>query len=103
MNQNDYTEEEHENLRKKRFLGDIDVESRLNFSIQKVETDLKESIQKVETGLKESIQKVETGLKEDIQIVRDNHSKLVSRLWWGIGLVFTSIVAIAVALITKWN
>ena len=114
MNQRGYIDEEHERLRKERFLGDTDAESRLNYNIQKVETDLKEDIQKVETDLKEDtqkvetdlkedIQKVETDLKEDIQRVMDSHKRLVNRLWWAISIVFTSIVAIAVALITKGN
>lgn len=114
MNQNDYTDEEHESLKKKRFLGDIGAESRLNFSIQKVEADLKEDIQKTETDLKESIQKVEAGLKEyvqkietvlekDIQRVMENHKRLVNRLWWIVGIGIPSIVAIVIALITKGN
>jgi hypothetical protein len=103
LNQRGYIDEEHERLRKERFLGDTDAESRLNYNIQKVETDLKEDTQKVETDLKEDIQKVETDLKEDIQRVMDSHKRLVNRLWWAISIVFTSIVAIAVALITKGN
>ena len=119
MSQKDYTDEnerlkELERLKKVRFLGDTDAESRLNYNIQKVETDLKESIQKVETDLKESIQKVETDLKEsiqkvetvlekDIQRVIDSHKRLVSRLWWIVSIGIPSIVAIVVALITKGN
>ncbi|MYF53077.1 hypothetical protein F4054_20010 [Candidatus Poribacteria bacterium] len=114
MNQTDYTDEEHERLKKERFLGDTDVESRLNYNIRKVETDLKEDIQKVETDLKEDIQKVETDLKEnvqkietalekDIQRVMDSHKRLVSRLWWIVGIGIPSVVAIVVALITKGN
>ena len=112
MNQKDYTDEANERLRKERFLGDTDAESRLNYSIQKVETDLKEDVLKVEVDLKEDVLKVEADLKEgiqnveanlqkDIQKVMDCHKQLVSRLWWIAGLGITSIVAIAIAMITK--
>ena len=95
MNQNDNISKEQESLKKERFLGDTEVESRLNYSIQKTEKDLKEDIQKVEKDL-----------KEDIQKVMDSHKGLVKRLWWIAGFSIASIltiVSIVVALITKGN
>ena len=97
---------------RERYLWGADAESRLKDGIQKIETNMKEDIQKLEVDLKERIQKVEADLKEDIQKIEENfmnaiqevkgnHKRLVSRIFWAVGIIFTGAVAIAVALISK--
>lgn len=51
--------------------------------------------------MKEDIQKSEENIMNAIQEVRDNHKRLVSRMFWAVGIIFTGAVAIAVALISK--
>ena len=97
---------------RERYLGGTDAESRLKEGIQKVETDLKEDIQRVEADLKEKIQKVEADLKEDIQKaeknftnaiqeVKGNHKRLVSRIFWAVGIIVLVAGGIAAALISR--
>ena len=65
---------------KERFLEDTDVESRLNYNIQKVETDLKERIQKVEADLKEDIQTVKNDLEKNIDEIKTTLISIDERL-----------------------
>ena len=100
MNQeNDYDV----NHMKNRYLHGVDAEVRLKEGIQKVEVDLKEDIQKVEVDLKEDIQKVEANFMKAIQEVKENHRQLVTRILWGVGLVFAGVISIVAALISKGN
>lgn len=97
---------------RERYLWGADAESRLKEGIQKVEVDLKEDIQRIEADLKERIQKVEADLKEDIQKVekhfmnaiqevQDNHKRLVSRIFWAVGIIVVVAGGIAAALISR--
>ena len=55
----------------------------------------------VESRLNSRIQEVKDDLEKDIQEVKGNHNLLVSRLLKGIGIFFTSAVAIIAALIAS--
>ena len=63
-------------------------------------TRIEKDIETVKNDLEKDIETVKCDFEKDILELKNNHTQLVNRLLWGIGIFVTSLVAIITALIS---